>query len=127
MKLKYLDHVNLRTSRLAELVRFYVEVLGLTKGERPPFPFGGAWLCCGERPVVHLVEVAEQPADGSDLRLEHFAFRAEGLAEFLKHLREHGVDYRLGQVPGFATQQVNLFDPDGNHIHVDFDASEPER
>ena len=52
-------------------------------GERPPFPFPGAWLYCGDEPVVHLVGVDEQPEKPGKLpQLEHFAFSAKGLKEF---------------------------------------------
>jgi hypothetical protein len=76
------------------------------------------------RATVHLVEVAEAPAPEGALRLEHFAFAAEGLGDFLAGLRHHGVGYRIGVVPGLGTIQVNLNDPDGNHIHVDFAPAE---
>ena len=61
MTLTVLDHVNIRTARLEDLVAFYRDVLGLHTGWRPAFSFGGAWLYCGEQAVVHLVEVDEQP------------------------------------------------------------------
>jgi hypothetical protein len=31
---------------------------------------------------------------------------------------------RLGFVRDFGICQVNVFDPDGNHLHVDFDLAE---
>ena len=124
MALSKLDHVNLRTARLEEMRAFYAEVLGMTDGPRPPFSFGGAWLYCGEQAVVHLVEVDRQPAPEGDLRLEHFAFSASGLADFLAHLKQRGTAYRIGVVPDFGIVQVNIHDPDGNHIHVDFAAAE---
>ncbi len=124
MPLARLDHVNLRTADLARLRDFYVQVLGMTEGARPPFAFGGAWLYCGEQATVHLVEVAEVPAPEGALRLEHFAFAAAGLGDFLAGLKRHGVAYRIGVVPGLGTIQVNLNDPDGNHIHVDFAPAE---
>src|SRR5690606_3490166 len=123
MPLARLDHVNLRTADLSGMVAFYTEVLGMTIGPRPPFAFGGAWLYCGEgaarQATVHLVEVARRPEPEVGLRLEHFAFAAEGLAAFLANLKSRGVSYRIGVVPGLGTIQVNLADPDGNHIHVD--------
>lgn len=124
MPLNRLDHVNLRTANLQRLQDFYVEVLGLTPGARPPFAFGGAWLYSAGYPTVHLVEVAEPPAPEGELRLEHFAFAAEGLGDFLAGLKRRGVDYRIGVVPGFDIIQVNVHDPDGNHIHIDFAAAE---
>jgi catechol 2,3-dioxygenase-like lactoylglutathione lyase family enzyme len=114
-----LDHVNIRTARLAELRGFYVDVLGLRAGPRPPFAFGGAWLYCGEQATVHLVEVANAPS-GREPRIEHFAFRAAGLADFLAQLRKSARAYRISLVPGSGNRQVNLLDPDGNHIEVQF-------
>lgn len=122
--LKGLDHVNIRTSRLQLMKRFYIDVLGLTLGRRPPFDFEGAWLYCGEQPVIHLVEVAET-SDAVAPRVDHFAFRAASLAAFLRHLNDYGVAYRIGKVPGWNTVQINCQDPDGNHLHVDFAAEEP--
>ncbi len=124
MALARLDHVNIRTADLAGMIAFYEEVLGFTNGARPPFGFPGAWLYCGDAAVVHLVEVSRQPAPEGELRLEHFAFSATGLAEFLTLLRARGQDYRIGLVPDVKIIQVNIFDPDGNHIHVDFDQAE---
>jgi catechol 2,3-dioxygenase-like lactoylglutathione lyase family enzyme len=124
MALTKLDHVNLRTARLDEMRAFYTEVLGLSSGPRPPFSFGGAWLYCGGEAAVHLVEVARPPATDGELRLEHFAFAASGLADFLTLLKARGIPYRLGVVPDFGVIQVNIHDPDGNHIHVDFAAEE---
>jgi catechol 2,3-dioxygenase-like lactoylglutathione lyase family enzyme len=128
MTLTKLNHVNIRTADLARLQAFYCDVLGMAAGPRPGFSFGGAWLYSGEgegrQATVHLVEVAEQPAPEGALRLEHFAFAAEGLAEFLAHLKGRGVAYRIGVIRDFGIVQVNIHDPDGNHIHVDFVAAE---
>jgi catechol 2,3-dioxygenase-like lactoylglutathione lyase family enzyme len=118
-----LDHVNIRTGRLAELRRFYSEALGLKDGPRPPFGFGGAWLYCGEQAVVHLVEIAKSPEERAP-RIEHFAFRASDLADFLARLRKLAVAYSIALVPGSNNRQVNVFDPDGNHIEIQFPASE---
>jgi catechol 2,3-dioxygenase-like lactoylglutathione lyase family enzyme len=131
MALIDLDHVNIRTTRLAEMLRFYGRVLGLEEGPRPPFRVGGAWLYCGPRAAVHLVEVdetpeapAEAPPGAPKPRIEHFAFQAEGLADFLERLKDYGVAYRISIVPGLEIRQVNILDPDGNHIEVAFAAGE---
>lgn len=120
MALKRLDHVNVRTADLAAMTAWYRDVLGLEPGPRPAFPFGGAWLYCDGLPIIHLVEVAAAPPDAPALKLEHFAIRAEGMAEFLAHLDAKGARYQRGEVPGFGITQVNVWDPDGNHIHIDF-------
>ncbi len=120
------DHVNVRTANLDAMIAWYGEVLGLKPGPRPDFPFAGAWLYLGDAPLVHLVGVAAAPAPGRDLRLEHAAFRATGLRDFLALLDARGDRYEFGRSPGFAILQVNVWDPDGNHLHVDFHSDEAE-
>lgn len=123
MTLSYLDHVNIRTARLVAMTEFYQDVLGLQAGQRPPFRFDGAWLYCGGKAAVHLVEVPRAPETGQP-RIEHFAFRAEGLAGFLARLRDREIAYRISIVPAMELRQVNIFDPDGNHIEIVFGAGE---
>jgi catechol 2,3-dioxygenase-like lactoylglutathione lyase family enzyme len=123
MPLTRFEHVNLRTARLAEMVAWYEEILGLPTGPRPDFPFPGAWIYLGDLPVVHLVEVAQDPA-ATDPKIEHFAFGAADMAAFAARLDAKGVAYSVDPVPGFPIVQINLHDPDGNHIHVDFSAED---
>ncbi len=119
--LKRLDHVNLRTGQLDVMTAFYEHILGMKPGPRPAFSFSGAWLYIGEHPVVHLVGQDATPgAHGHDLRIEHFALSARGLDAFMERLRDEGATFRMARVPGFGIVQVNIEDPDGNHIHIDF-------
>ena len=123
MQLGRFDHVNVRTADVARMTAWYESVLGMTAGPRPPFPFPGAWLYVGDHPSVHLVGVPKQP-DVTGLRLEHFAFQATGLKEFLVRLKRDGHRYDLGVVPEFGIVQINVWDPDGNHVHIDFSPAE---
>ena len=123
MVLERLDHAAVRTANLETMVRFYREVLGLVPGPRPPFPFKGCWLYCGEQATVHLIEVPEQPETQAP-RIEHFAFAGRGLGAFLQRLRDFGVAYSIAVLPEWEIRQVNFHDPDGNHLHCDFRASE---
>ncbi len=119
MPLEAFDHVNVRTAQLDAMVEWYGRVLGMPAGRRPAFDFPGAWLYLGDQALVHLVGVEAAPAS-VEPQIEHFAIRASGLEGFLEHLKAEGVDFQLAEVPGFGITQVNIFDPDGNHIHVDF-------
>ena len=123
MGMERLDHVNVRTNRLTTMIDWYRDVLGLDTGPRPGFSFGGAWLYCEGEPIIHLVEVAEEPAALAP-KIEHFAIRATGLATFLDKLETKDIAYEIGRPPGFPIIQVNVFDPDKNHIHIDFPAAE---
>jgi catechol 2,3-dioxygenase-like lactoylglutathione lyase family enzyme len=136
--IRRLDHVNIRTANLSGLVRFYTDVVGLHEGQvrfytdvvglhegqRPPLGFAGAWMYAGSEPVIHLVATPQQPAPEGALRLEHFAFSADGLDEFVARLESAQVSYRRSRQAGTGTVVINLHDPDGNRLHVDFAASE---
>jgi catechol 2,3-dioxygenase-like lactoylglutathione lyase family enzyme len=126
MQIGKLDHVNVRTTRLDAMIEWYTDVLGMHSGARPNFPFPGAWMYAGDSPVVHLVGIDEAPGVGSEaaLKLEHFALSATGLASFTGQLDAKGIEYKRGDLKDFNIVQINVWDPDGNHIHIDFPADE---
>ncbi len=124
MPIEGLDHVNLRTARLDAMLYFYQELLGLRSGPRPDFSFDGAWLYCGERPVLHLVVANQTRSVSEDLSLQHFAFRATGLKTFLERIEALAVPWRVGFLVDFAVCQIQLRDPDDNQLHVDFPLDE---
>ena len=119
LQVKKLDHVNIHTANVDRMVEWYDRVLGM----RPPFPFPGAWLYCGGEPAIHLVGVEQQPQT-TGLQLEHFAFSAVGLEDFLERLERENVRYDARKVPRSDGVQINVWDPDGNHIHIDFAGAE---
>lgn len=119
MKIKRLDHVNLYTSNLAQMVEWYDRVLEIKSGPRPNFPFPGAWLYVAGDPVVHMSQVEKERAS-VEPRIEHFAFQAEGLKKLVDRLNQFGIEHSVDEVPGLPITQVNLADFDGNHIHIDF-------
>lgn len=126
MPIRRLDHVNVVTANLDKMVAWYEAVLGLRQGPRPDFPFGGAWLYAGDAPVVHLVEDTAQTRTGSEaaLKLEHFAFSATDAAAFEKTLAEHDVPFERIELKGAGLVQFHVSDPNGNHVHVDFELNE---
>lgn len=122
-----LDHVNVRTSNLDGMIAWYGEVLDMHPGPRPAFSFPGAWLYCDGAATIHLVGINAEPgADPKDLKLEHFALRATGYRALLDRAQARGADCKVLRVPGFPIVQINLWDADGNHIHIDFDIEETE-
>jgi catechol 2,3-dioxygenase-like lactoylglutathione lyase family enzyme len=123
MQVNRLDHVNIHTADVERMVEWYGRVLGMPAGDRPPFSFPGAWLYSGGRPTVHLVGLDEQPKV-TGLQLEHFAFSATGLKAFVERLQRQGVRYDARKVPSSGAVQINVWDPDGNHIHIDFSPEE---
>ena len=126
MKITKLDHVNIRTAQLENMISWYTDILGMTMGDRPYFPDPGAWMYVGDSAMVHLVSVDQSPQAGSEmsLKLEHFAFSATGGEEFIQRLRLKDIPYRRVDLPEIRIFLINLWDPDGNHIHVDFPLEE---
>lgn len=124
MAMLWLDHVNVRTTQLDAMAGFYENVLGLKRGKRPGFAFGGCWLYCGKQPIVHLVELTEEIRPGQ-AQVEHFAIRSSGTAKaFQTKLRKNDAPYNVVTVADINMRQVNVFDPDGNKIEVQFPATE---
>ena len=117
MSLVWLDHVNLRTSRLEEMRTFYSEILGLDDGQRPDFEFDGAWLYLGDKACVHLVPTEKSPA-ARDPGIEHFAFRSLGAADMIRKLQRSGIGFNVLPRRKLGVLQINLWDPDGNHIEL---------
>ncbi|MEM7652867.1 MAG: VOC family protein [Pseudomonadota bacterium] len=126
MGLQKLDHVNIVTTRLSEMVEWYQSVLGLSLGPRPDFPFAGAWLYTGDTATIHLIENTGAPKVGSEvsLKLEHFAFSASGMDQFEKRLRQNDQEFEKIAVPGTSLIQFHVADPEGNHMHIDFDTAQ---
>lgn len=123
MPLTAFDHVNIRTVNLPKMVEWYETVLGLRSGDRPEFHVPGAWLYLGDTCVLHLIEADPAPAIHSEdesLRMEHIAFRAEGLEDFTAHLEEQDVTFKLFPFEALGIVLVFVRDPDGNRLHIDF-------
>ncbi len=125
MSLVWLDHVNLRTARLEEMRRFYSEILGLEDGQRPDFGFDGAWLYLGDKACVHLVPADKAPA-ARDPGIEHFAFRSLGAADMIRKLQRNEVGFNVLPRRQLGVLQINLWDPDGNHIELAYPPREIE-
>jgi len=126
MAMFWLDHVNIRTTKLDEMSAFYENILGLPRGKRPSFGIGGAWHYCGKQAVVHLVE-ATKKFKTEEAQIEHFAFRSSGsIKSFQKKMRDTDTPYNVGPLTEINLIQVNVFDPDGNKIEVQFAASEAD-
>ena len=122
------DHFNLRAERglLDALRDFYVGVVGLTVGDRPPFGVFGYWLYLGDRPILHLVDDAAAPRAGEapHTTFDHVAFTCSGFAAFEARLRQLGVEYRRVQIPGSRRMQLFVRDPAGNGVEFNFASSD---
>ena len=120
MAIRGIDHINIGTHRLEETRAFFRDVLGLTEGWRPNFPFGGAWLYAGDGAVVHLVELAAPRGPSAQAALDHFAFRIDDYDEIVGKRDRAGVDYRSVDVPGTPIRQLFIQDLNGVNIELNY-------
>lgn len=120
MSIRLVDHINVATQKLEETRRFYVDVLGLTEGWRPPFSFEGYWFYAGERAVVHVQQAPAPVAPSQGSALNHGAFQVDDMDALLRRLDKHGVSYRAGVVVGTTIRQAFFEDPNG--VRLEFNA-----
>lgn len=118
MTIRNVDHINIATTRLEETRRFYVDVLGLEEGPRPPFEVEGHWLYAGDLPVVHMQRSPAPVGPSAGSALNHAAFGASDFDGLLARLARHGVDYRLTTVPGTDARQAFFQDPNGARLEL---------
>lgn len=138
-----LNHFSIRTTDLAATRRFYEDVLGLSVGPRPEFPFPGFWMYRGDHgdyanAAVHIIGMDPNDPVGlksylgdrdvSSLRgsgaVDHVAFFATGLAGMLEHLGQRGIALRERTVPSLGLHQLFLDDPNGVVIELNYPAAE---
>lgn len=121
------NHFNIRAPRTQlDAVRdFYRDVIGLSEGFRPDFPFYGHWLYLGDLPVLHLMEWGE--FDGSvsqaNAALDHVAFSCSDLEGTIAHLNKLGVEFGRRDIPlpnGGNITQLNVSDPVGMGVELNF-------
>jgi catechol-2,3-dioxygenase len=123
-----LSHYNLRGTRstLEILRNFYTEIVGLTVGPRPPFSSFGYWLYSDDCAVLHLSEFRSnaEPTGPAGNSFDHAAFQCTGRAAFEQRLRERGIGYQTGHVPGTAHVQLFFRDPAGNGVELLFETDD---
>jgi hypothetical protein len=78
---------------------------------------------CKGKAIVHLVESAKRIPSG-EAQVEHFALRATGsMKRFQSKLRKADAPYYVIFLERINVCQVNVYDPDGNKIEVQFAAT----
>lgn len=124
MTIHGLAHVNIRApaAMIERMRQFYVDVLGLAEGPRPPFRSRGYWLYAGDRGLMHLTIDPAMSGDAPATTgwLDHFAFAAVGLDATLARLDAANVPYEIDRVPSSGEAQVLFHDPAGIAIELNF-------
>jgi catechol 2,3-dioxygenase-like lactoylglutathione lyase family enzyme len=120
MTIKQLDHVNIHTADLPGTVQFYVDVIGLEKGDRPTtIGRPGAWLYCDGRPLIHLIEIDKAEKSGTGV-IDHVAFDTEGYDTIAGKLKERGMAFEAKELSDFKIRQLFIYDPNGVKLELNF-------
>jgi catechol 2,3-dioxygenase-like lactoylglutathione lyase family enzyme len=114
-----MNHFTVLTADLDATRRFYIDILGLTEGPRPPLGFPGAWLYAGGQPVLHVVAGRPLPSPPAGV-LDHMAFSASNLGDTVSALKARGIKYDLRKQPDSGVWQLFCFDPSGARVELDF-------
>ncbi len=123
MAIDAINHFTVLTKDLDATRNFYVGILGLKEGYRPPLGFPGTWLYAGAQPVLHVVAGRPLPEPPAGV-LDHMAFSASDLTAIAARLKSSGIKYDLRRQPDSGVWQLFCFDPSGARVELDFSADE---
>ncbi|MAS00125.1 MAG: diguanylate cyclase [Nitrosomonadales bacterium] len=122
--IRAINHYNLRSEfKMMEILKnFYIEVVGLEMGTRPPFKSNGFWLNAGKKDVLHLSETKKNDENPVNIKntFDHMAFTAVDKDKYIKILKEREIEFYLRSVPEIGTEQIFFKDPAGNGIELIF-------
>lgn len=118
-----MNHFTVLARDLDATKAFYIGLLGLTEGPRPPFDFPGAWLYAGDQALLHIVAGRPVPDPPAGV-LDHMAFSADQLGDTVARLKQHKIDYVLRRQPGYGPWQLFCHDPNGAKVELDFSPDE---
>jgi catechol 2,3-dioxygenase-like lactoylglutathione lyase family enzyme len=120
LSLGHIEHFLVLSDDMDGTRDWYVRVLGLVVGDRPPLPFAGYWLYLGGVPVVHVADRSAYEAHAAWAAggtLDHIAFSATGYEELRSRLAAAGVAAVENEVPG-VMRQLFLEDPNGVRLEL---------
>ncbi|MDC6486725.1 VOC family protein [Methylophilaceae bacterium] len=119
-----INHYNLRAAPeiIEKLKNFYIEIVGLKLGHRPPFKNGGYWLYANDKDILHLSFSKNDITNELHVSatFDHMAFTAENEMDHINVLKENNIDFITREVPEIGTRQIFFKDPAGNGIELIF-------
>jgi catechol-2,3-dioxygenase len=119
-----IDHYNLRSDeKMIEILKnFYINIVGLKLGHRPPFKSKGYWLYAKEKDVLHLSSSKDNIKNliNVDSTLDHVSFSANDKIFFIETLEKNNIVFKQRYIPEINIDQLFFKDPAGNGIELIF-------
>ncbi len=119
-----LNHVLVKTRDLNAMTEFWTQCIGLELGERPPFPFPGAWLYSDGQALIHIIE--DSMIESSNAVLSHVALEGANYTGLIETLKDNHIPYSETDVPRSGERQVFVKGPDGLKVEMLFDLGQIE-
>ncbi len=115
-------HTRYRVDDLDRTVKFYREILGLQEVRRHASPRGATLVFLKAPESEEQIEICCFPQSGPvqvQADLTHLAFEVDSLAEFAKHLAQHGLKYSDGPTTTTSGSVIAFIDaPEGYEIEL---------
>ena len=119
-----IDHYNLRSDEkmIESLKDFYINIVGLKLGHRPPFKSKGYWLYAKEKDVLHLSSLKDNVKNLTNVNstLDHISFSASDKVFFIGLLERNNIIFKERYIPEINIEQLFFKDPAGNGIELIF-------
>ncbi len=113
-----LNHNLVLTTDLEGMNYFWTKAIGLTRGDRPPFPFKGEWFYSEGKPLIHVAEQANLNPNGG--AIAHIALEGGDYQTLISTLKKLGFNYSEKDVPLSGERQVFVAGPDGLIVEMLF-------
>jgi lactoylglutathione lyase len=115
-------HTRYRLNDLERTVKFYRDILGLQEVKRHKSPRGSELVFMKAPESEELIELCHFPGSEAvkvQADLTHLAFEVDSLAEFEKHLAQHGLKYSDGPTTTSTGTVFAFIDaPEGYEIEL---------
>ena len=122
--IKGIDHYNLRSDEnMIEVLKdFYINIVGLKLGHRPPFKSKGYWLYTNDKDVLHLSTSKDNIKNLTNVNstLDHVSFSALNKKTFMETLKNNNIIFKERYIPEINIEQLFFKDPAGNGIELIF-------
>ena len=96
--IKGIDHYNLRSDvkMIETLKEFYINIVGLDLGERPPFKSKGYWLYAGDKDILHLSSSKNNIKNLVDVNstLDHVSFSSIDKNFYVSILNKNNIIFK---------------------------------
>ena len=122
MKVGKLLHTRYRVNDLERTMTFYRDILGLAEVKRHKSPRGSELVFLQANGSEELIEICFLPSAEPvkcQPDLTHLAFEVDSLAEFEKHLAQHGLKFSDGPITSSQGTTFAFVDaPEGYEIEL---------